>query len=102
MTKKSIDSETFIECVKIFKSFLLERIEKRRKSLIKKPKINVTDILKDRECTNEDTVECKICLKNVKWILLECGHMFCASCVDKMETCPLCRKEIMYFKKTFV
>lgn len=46
-------------------------------------------------------IACAVCFENIldnKPVCLDCGHLFCGSCVDKMtkthKNCPLCKSEI--------
>lgn len=41
--------------------------------------------------------ECKVCFVSYPdWALLECGHSLCIDCIDKVEICPFCRRDIYY------
>lgn len=41
--------------------------------------------------------ECKVCFVSYPdWALLECGHSLCKECLDKVETCPFCRRDIFF------
>jgi len=43
--------------------------------------------------TSSEQLTCPVCLENEKnYALAACGHVFCGACVDKVETCPVCRK----------
>lgn len=52
-------------------------------------------LVQDVVATNEKK-ECKICMENQKRIVLECGHIFCASCTTQLlkttNLCPTCRQ----------
>ena len=51
---------------------------------------------KDSEGYGENGEFCPICFdKKRNTISLPCKHLFCEDCIDKMEKCPLCRKNIM-------
>ena len=36
---------------------------------------------------------CNICMENKKDRSLNCGHIFCNACLEKMNSCPTCRME---------
>ena len=46
-----------------------------------------------QETLDMNTV-CSICEENKKDRVLDCGHVFCDMCLNKMEKCPICRIEI--------
>ena len=48
---------------------------------------------------------CSICLiDNILDVsILDCGHQYCKNCIDEWfnkgkNSCPICRKDILYFK----
>lgn len=48
---------------------------------------------------------CSICLiDNILDVsILDCGHQYCKNCIDEWfnkgkNSCPICRKETLYFK----
>lgn len=47
----------------------------------------------ENETLDINTV-CSICEENKKDRVLDCGHVFCDICLNKMEKCPICRIEI--------
>ena len=55
----------------------------------------------DSEGYGEKGDICPICMdKKRNTISLPCKHLFCEICIDKIEKCPICRKNIMVrFKK---
>jgi len=47
-------------------------------------------------------IECPICydtLNKDNLALPSCGHKYCSSCLDKIDTCAICRKKIYKKKK---
>ncbi|KAL4175941.1 hypothetical protein KRP22_000899 [Phytophthora ramorum] len=45
----------------------------------------------------EDSLVCAVCLENrVDRVLIPCGHIYCASCVEQLPrpSCPICRQTI--------
>jgi hypothetical protein len=40
------------------------------------------------------SVSCEICEDNKKDRALDCGHIFCEKCINKMKKCPICRIKI--------
>lgn len=54
--------------------------------------------------TNEtDIIKCKICFDaDISIVFLPCGHqMACTPCASHLDTCPICRKVIQKFIRTF-
>ena len=39
-------------------------------------------------------LECPVCFNHRKDTRLQCGHLFCHACVEKVTTCPTCRKPV--------
>lgn len=37
-------------------------------------------------------VECPVCYAATKNAVIICGHACCRNCLDKVDTCPVCRK----------
>lgn len=37
---------------------------------------------------------CSVCMYKKKDKALDCGHLYCSECVNKLENCPTCRAEI--------
>jgi len=53
--------------------------------------------VKEEEKKKEATVcanLCKICWEVDSDRVLECGHVFCSACVQKVAVCPTCRAAI--------
>lgn len=57
-----------------------------------------------RRCSKDKnkTQDCMICCGNYstrKFIILDCGHIMCGRCCDKLKAskCPFCRKRFCYF-----
>lgn len=45
----------------------------------------------------KEVIECQICFEeiDVRKVLLPCGHSkFCEDCLEKLDTCPICRRKI--------
>eukprot|EP00667_Euglena_gracilis_P032741 EG_transcript_51246 len=42
----------------------------------------------------DEDLECPICfaVMDTPYMLVQCQHEFCLSCIDKVEECPLCRQ----------
>lgn len=57
------------------------------------------------EMINENASRCPICYeKKEEQLMINCGHIICASCACRMEyrqKCPICMKEIEYAKKLY-
>ena len=43
---------------------------------------------------DDETLTCKICYTNYIENFLDCGHVFCSTCLKKLKSCPLCQKPI--------
>ena len=41
-------------------------------------------------------IECPICLENIQNVVIftDCGHKYCKSCYDRIDTCAICRKSL--------
>ena len=51
---------------------------------------------KDSEGYGKDGNICPICFENERdWVCLPCKHLFCETCIKKVEKCPICRKIIL-------
>jgi hypothetical protein len=50
-----------------------------------------------------DTYRCTVCYKNPKNIILsDCFHFcLCFACLNKLDQCPICRKDIDLYHKIF-
>lgn len=42
----------------------------------------------------EDTLNCSICLENVRSVAFMCGHSACTNCAQPLKVCHMCRKPI--------
>ena len=63
---------------------------------------NILYEIKDRE-TDQEELQCTICMNNVKSVFLYCGHTFCAKCTLQFDTnCPLCNEPIEKINKLFL
>ena len=41
--------------------------------------------------------ECPVCFENLNkenTKLTNCGHLFCITCFDRVDNCPICRKKL--------
>lgn len=56
----------------------------------------IQSVMKDEQIDSvEDNNKCDICCVNDKnYACVPCGHVYCKSCIDKANTCPMCRKII--------
>mmetsp|Transcript_12365 Transcript_12365/g.37714 ORF Transcript_12365/g.37714 Transcript_12365/m.37714 type:complete len:147 (-) Transcript_12365:193-633(-) len=53
------------------------------------------------EAENESH-ECSICMHyRINCVLDPCGHQFCAMCAQKVDTCPVCRKDVIRLMGTY-
>ena len=50
----------------------------------------------------KEYIRCTICCKSEIDSVLECGHVFCNSCIRRMEKCPRCNSDKIEFKKIFL
>ena len=41
-----------------------------------------------------EQVHCPICMDRLKNMVFLCGHGVCQSCGDRVQECPICRKQI--------
>jgi E3 ubiquitin-protein ligase mind-bomb len=41
-----------------------------------------------------EQVHCPICMDRVKNMVFLCGHGVCQNCGDRIQECPICRKQI--------
>jgi len=56
----------------------------------------LTKILKNARQSEEDSrLTCCICLDAEVNCSANCGHLFCATCAQSIEQCPICRKPIL-------
>lgn len=62
--------------------------------LIKSQKVFKEVSIKDKSEDTETITICEICMEKKKDRSLDCGHIFCNSCVQKCDSCPSCRVEI--------
>lgn len=42
----------------------------------------------------EDQLRCDVCEDAPKAVAFQCGHRFCESCAERVQTCPSCRREV--------
>lgn len=58
---------------------------------------------KDDELTDNEELQCVICMDRKKAVSLNCGHaVLCITCANKIEKkCPKCRAEITEIKRVF-
>jgi hypothetical protein len=61
----------------------------------------VAEVDEEKEYRSEMT--CKICRTNVNQLALQCGHMSCSFCLDKitLKICPFCSEPIKNVTKLF-
>jgi hypothetical protein len=53
--------------------------------------------------TPRNTNKCDICMSNQKDTALNCGHVYCASCLERsIHNCPACRKHITSKMRIYV
>ena len=52
------------------------------------------ELLKARkEAKKKQDIQCSICMTNKKQICLDCGHLFCKACSEKLVgKCFICKK----------
>ena len=82
-------------------NFLKEKLIK-----IHNTNLNLNDTINDidREYNKlVDVYRCVVCYKNPKNIILEpCYHFsICKECLNKLNTCPVCRKDIECYHVIF-
>lgn len=63
------------------------------------PSNNVTDAvalarLQQQLQEIREQVHCPICMDRLKNMVFLCGHGVCQSCGDRVQECPICRKQI--------
>ena len=69
---------------------LFNKIKDKYKEILK----NIEN--KDSEGYGKDGDLCPICFVNERnWVSLPCKHLFCETCIKKVEKCPICRKIIL-------
>ncbi|TDH74225.1 hypothetical protein CCR75_001452 [Bremia lactucae] len=57
----------------------------------------IEKVLRDKK-EIQDSLVCAVCLENqVNRVLIPCGHIYCASCVQQLPrpSCPICRQNIV-------
>ena len=64
------------------------------------PKINI--IYGSDEETDVCEITCMVCAENKVRVSFQCGHLLCISCANKMELCPMCKKQIKQRTKLFI
>merc|ERR1719317_1515497 len=53
------------------------------------------NVLQETRCILvERKLECSICKDREKDRVLNCGHMYCRTCIGKLPNCPTCNKLI--------
>jgi hypothetical protein len=52
--------------------------------------------------TDIKELQCDICRENKKNIGLSCGHMYCAKCLENIDRCPYCRKDITQTTQMYI
>lgn len=57
-------------------------------------KAKVNSSAQSAQCDDDEFWLCKICEENRKNRALDCGHVFCGICIEKLRKCPLCKIEI--------
>ena len=63
--------------------------------LINSQKVFKEFSIKDETHHDVDTITiCGVCMENKKDRSLDCGHIFCNLCLNKITICPACRIEI--------
>ena len=84
----------------IFRRYKAQILLDKYKDEFKK-EIKKIQKLKDNEGYGEDGELCPICFINERnWICLPCRHLYCGTCIEKVEKCPICRRAI--FDKEFL
>ena len=63
------------------------------------PSNNVTDAvalarLQQQLQEIREQVHCPICMDRLKNMVFLCGHGICQNCGDRVQECPICRKQI--------
>ena len=52
--------------------------------------------------SNKDTQPaCAVCLTEPKNTALQCGHVLCWDCAQKVDNCPVCRKFVSHRIRLF-
>jgi hypothetical protein len=62
--------------------------------LIKSQKVFKEVSIKDNTQDIEIVTVCNVCMENKKDRSLDCGHIFCNICINKLNNCPTCRTDI--------
>lgn len=44
-----------------------------------------------------DSFTCSICFAKYIDTFLDCGHLYCSSCLTQLKSCPLCKREILHY-----
>lgn len=58
--------------------------------------------VEDARAAAHETAQCVVCLHSVRDTYLNCGHIICRSCSDRIERCPICRSSITTRSRAFV
>lgn len=51
------------------------------------------------EETEDEDLQCIVCVTNKKNCRVDCGHLYCITCISKLnpKKCPMCRKDFSDF-----
>lgn len=49
-----------------------------------------------------EAAQCVVCLTGPRDTYLNCGHIICRACSDRVERCPICRTSITTRSRAFV
>ena len=65
--------------------------------------IETTPKFSKLEKTEEENIQCNICMENKKNAVLKpCGHTYCVACAKKLKECAVCRKKIKKIEAFFI
>ncbi|CAG9462886.1 unnamed protein product [Pedinophyceae sp. YPF-701] len=62
----------------------------------------VRTALAEREQEQQEASKCAVCWAAQRAVALNCGHVMCASCADKVGSCPLCREPITSRQRVYI
>lgn len=54
----------------------------------------IEELTEDGRSRRRTDLNCFICTRNRKTHALQCGHIYCKSCVDQISSCALCKKRV--------